>query len=268
MYHHEVSCSERDDTAPEHTHDPFIRLEAIIRRDAYLLKQLTSGMSPLSIERISRIDPGAADRAEAVAQSDISWPDVHSAALTPDYAATFAPLVDEDADLAFVVPILKAESEEYFAEAEGNLNQEAACDNQAWAKGYNNFPTILKAVQLSASPEVARDRMQAGDLLGLTYGTKPYLERAHAVAPDFMDALQQSVAALGGMEAWRSAMLAGYLELDESTLNTQLLVASRTAFVLLARLMRRDDLRTQKRLLGFPNPDAPLIENPANELAT
>ena len=268
MNHHEATLYEQVYDSPEGRNDPLARLDEIMRRDAYVLKQLTRSTEPLTIERIARIDPGAADRAEAVAVTDIAWPDAESAALSAQYVDTFAPLTDEDADLAFVVPILKAESEDYPEDGVIDLDRQAATDDQSWAKGYNNFSSILKAKQYSPSPEVTRERMQAGDMLGLTYGTKPYLERGYAVAPDFMDALRDSIDELGGMEAWRTAMMTGYIEYDEMTGNTQLLVASRMAFVLLARLMRRDDLMTQKRLLGFPDPDGPLIRNPANELAT
>lgn len=265
MTHHETYLDGVHDV--ERRDSPFAELADALKTDAYRLKLLTASTSPLTIEKLARLDPAAADRAELLDMSGIGWPDAETAALRPEFASTFTPLLDGDADLAFIVPILRAEQESA-KEDQSDKHKPAQDDDQGWAQGYNNFPILLKAKQWQASPAVLRERMAAGDMLGLTYGTKPYLERAYAVAPEFMQALQRSIEAVGGMDAWKHAVATGYVEYDEASDNANLLTASRIAFVLLARLMRSDDLQIQKRLLGFPDPTAPLIKNPANELAT
>lgn len=258
MTHHEKRSHQNRGDYDDQFDDPFTKLDEIMQADAYRMKLLTHSMLPLTIGRLARIDPSFADRAEAVAESETLWPDETSAASRPPFLEQMHPLVGEEADLSFIIPILNAEDE-------------VAADEQDddWTKGYNNFPIILKASQRRASPEATREYFEAGDMLGLTYGTKPYLERAYAVAPDFMEALQQATEQLGGMEEWKQAMKEGYISYDSDTDKSAIaLRASRMAYVLLTRLMRRDDLAIQKRLLGFPGAQAPLIDSPANELAT
>lgn len=243
--------------------NPFERLEMILHADAYRLKQLTGSTEPLTVERLTRIDPDLADTAENLADSDIKWPDEASAVLRAPHDARLQLLTGEDADMAFIVPIIATDMDDEILA----LYQKKSKEDD-WAKGYNNFFLNIGTKHQTASPEATQEFLKGGDMLGLTYGTKPYVERAHALLPEFMDALQHATKMNGGMEQWNDAMVEGYLEDGENTEKAVLLKASRMAYVLLARLLRQDDAVIQKAMLGFSLEGTALIKNPAAELRT
>ena len=225
--------------------DPFERLETILLMDEYRLKQLTASTEYLSISRLAHIDPELADSAEALASGDTRWPDDESAVAEGPAELGIEPFVGEDAEIAFIAPIL----------SEGST-------------AYNNFFLNLKIPHQTASKSAAAECMARGDMLGMTYGTKPYIGRAYALMPDFMHALQQATEQTGSMGDWNDAMVEGHVDPNANYRQAVLLHASVYAYVLLARLMRSDDISIQKTMLGFAAPTVTPIVDPVSELRT
>ena len=135
-------------------------------------------------------------------------------------------------------------------------------------RGFNNFPVILWSEPFR--PEGVADFMQrmAKNPAQATYESKPYLLRAHALMPEFMGALQRSVASYGTLAKWNNALERGGIEPEEYPADAVLLRSSRLAYGLLANLMRTDDLQRQAAWCGLDASRAPLIEDPETELRT
>src|SRR5690606_12870537 len=111
-------------------------------------------------------------------------------------------------------------------------------------QAYNNFPAILS---------VKPNRPSEGENLVnfmtrvqlFQYATKPYLARAHALAPVFMDALQRRMSELPERSLWEKSLFRAVSEEHADSEDRILLRGSRLAYQLLINLMRSDDLATQ-----------------------
>lgn len=230
-----------------HTDDPFARLEQILHRDGSWLEELTASFEPLTLERLDQINPELGERAARMAQSAIMWPDSKSGVpIASD--SEIRRLCGPDAEEEFIAPITTMDS-----------------------RAYNNFFLNLKMTYEPPSEKVFQEHSDSGKpnaLLNLSYGTKPYVGRAHALLPEFMNALQEATWEIGDMTAWNKAMLIGYLEPEMNPDKAALLKGSRLAYVLLAQLMRSDDRRTQMAMLGIPTDDKTPITDVAAELRT
>jgi hypothetical protein len=133
-------------------------------------------------------------------------------------------------------------------------------------RGFNNFCAIIGAKPFK--PESAAEIQQAARRIGPAFfASKPYLLRAHLLAPEFMGGLQQAVEQCGGMSEWTEAIIQGGLAPDVFPQHAALLRSSRLAYGLLTNLMRTDDLQRQSEWLGF-GPNAPLIDDAEKELWT
>lgn len=227
--------------------DPFRRLEAILKTSSARLEALFALPDrPLTIEVLREINPEYAQAAETVAQTALQWPNEESAVGLPDDSFVRT-LYDDDPEQAFIRPI--------------------HLQNDEVGSHYNNFFILLKTVHSMPSEDSMKQYLETGDIAAFAYGTKPYVARAYALEPEFMKALQEATATVSNMAKWDETMYEGWLDPDFSPDKATLLRATRIAYVMLARLMRRDDTQIQAALLRLPQPEAkPAINDPAIEL--
>lgn len=227
--------------------DPFRRLEAILRANSARLEALVAlPDEPLTVEVLQGIDPEYARVAETTARTALQWPDEESAVGLPD-GSFVRRLYDDKPDQAFVQPIRVQDDE-----VESH---------------YNNFFILLKTVHSIPSEDSMKQYLEDGDIAAFAYGTKPYIARAYALEPEFMKTLQEATATVSDMTKWNETMYEGWLDPDFSPDKATLLRATRIAYVMLARLMRRDDTRIQAAMLRLPQSETkPAINDPAIEL--
>jgi hypothetical protein len=180
------------------------------------LEDLAMPGRPLTAGRLLQIDPALVSVAETMNDNDICWPDDDT---------VFHDVLPEDFDdMAFGSKL-------------------------AWNRAhYNNFPAIISTKP--SRPEEGEDIVAFWSRTkSYQYATKPYLMRAHALQPEFMDVLQRTMEDHYGMQDWVDRLYQSVTETDPDPEDLVLLRASRLAYQLLINLMRKDDLQTQGRIM-------------------
>lgn len=227
-------------------------LEEVLARNECLLTSLAEPGHPLTEQRLVKRLPEAPALIEQAKQEGLDWPTAETS-----------------------VPVLVgARSRRYFdtdpihADSQFALEVMAGQTYEEEGRGFNNFPVILWSKPFR--PEGVADFMQrmAVNPAQATYESKPYLLRAYELVPDFMGALQRSVASYGTLSKWNNALERGGIEPEDYPADAVLLRSSRLAYGLLMNLMRTDDLKRQADWCGLDGARAQLIENPETELRT
>lgn len=218
---------------PEHLLRPDTPLSLAETIATSHIEELAVPGRPLTKDRLFHVDPGLVKVAEELEGTDIGW---------PDDERVFHDVLPEDYDdIAFAHRL-----------AEGS-------------KAYNNFPALLSTPpSLPELDEAFIDFMHRTKLF--QYATKPYLARAYALQPDFMNALQRSMTDVGSPQAWRERLLDATAGEDADHEDMVLLRASRLAYQLLINLMGKDDLMIQSKILTMSSQRE--IQDPVVELWT
>ena len=226
-------------------------LEYILERDGHFLEELARPGIVLTRERLSEIeDATGEDLASVVEEAEaegIPWPSAETGMAVVEGGHIERHIENERSDEEFALAVISG-----------------------GGGAFNNFSVHLQSLPIR--PEEARSPGELfrlhPSMLEVTYGTKPYLWRAHMVAKDFMEALHHEVAVIGqgGMSDWKQRVTQGAVDPEHNPRDAALLRGSRIAYVLLSNLMRTDDLELQYRLLGMDN--APEITDPERELWT
>jgi hypothetical protein len=224
------------------TGNPFTRLNEVMRTERYLLEALTVSPNPLTVEQLNEIDPILAQRASEYANGPLLWPTSETAVSVADDSSLLELFGDDD-DRAFVTPIL----------ADGS-------------DAYNNFFLRIKTPHNPPSEQAAARCLQQGNIVQFAYSMNVYTDRAYTLVPEFMTALQQATADVGSMERWNDTMVEGLIDPEYNPDKATLLTASRTAYVLLSRLMRTDDRKIQFAMMRLPADTASIITDPVDEL--
>lgn len=200
------------------------------------ISRLTQADQPLTRERLDEVLSDGDEIIETAEANGLKWPDDATAVVSGDPTD---PYYDDEQTFG-----------------------ERTIINTAV---YNNFPIIL-----ASEPDLPRN---GEDMMAFmrrarfyAYASKPYLHRAHLVAPEFMGALQRVVQASYGMDDWRKSLSRAVSEELPDPKDTLLLHASKAAYELCINVMRTDDLQIQYELLGLTTTD--VIEDPALELRT
>ena len=235
---------------------PQLSLEAILLRDREQLETFARPGVPLTYERMLQDSFEFSPALDATSLSEqahdlgVYWPGESTAVHTVE-GLVYA-FAGKHADMMFA------------HEASKNLSK----DKGARIDTFNNFPFLLSAdVDLEETLEngVLQSGQQMADFDAGTnkmYGRAPYLVRAHILASDFMQALKLEVEDCRGIEAWTQRVAEGIV--NESCYKP-LLTGSRIAYVMMANLMRVDDLQIRQRRYGRPV-DAGYITDPVAEL--
>ncbi len=225
-----------------HEEKPKRSLGDVLRIHGAMLEQFAAVGQPLTLERIVYIDSGLQQTAVDL-QSTHRLP-TDDTAVVPSSGSEIRTLIDEDPDTAFGVKLI---------------------GHRPASEAYNNFTLLLcvKPTSLESGETMA-------DLFArcpyYPYATKPYLHRAYALCPEFMDALYDAVSGLGGYSKWSDSILQALADPDHYEEQMNILRGSRIAYVLFVNLMRIDDLQAQARLLGGKTEAE--IEDPVLELKT
>lgn len=226
-------------------------LEYVLERDGALLEELARPGAVLTRERLAEIESAmgvslldAVDQAEA---SGIPWPDERTGMRVVAGGHVERHIENEQSDREFAQAVM----------AEGG-------------RAFNNFSALLHAVPIRPEADESPSAFFAAhpSMLDVTYGTKPYLWRSHAIAKDFMEALQHEVAVVGegGMSNWKDRIIQGMADPEGNPHDAAVLRASRIAYVLFINLMRSDDPELQYEWLGMGG--AAEITDPEEELWT
>jgi hypothetical protein len=231
---------ERGETPPPSS------LEYVLRRHEDELTLLAEPGKPLTRERLSAIAPHLLEVVDTAEAEGIRWPDDETAVHIQSGAhlATYVDVGSEEADQLFMFEVL------------AGLRDKKK-------RGFNNLPVILSMLPRRPSEDENRtDYLRKKD----SYSIKPYLWRAHMLNPEFMEALQEAVAAKGGTASWSEAMFQGAVEAEDYPHDAALLRASRLGYKLLANLMRSDDRQRQDEWLGHYPVTKAVISDPEQEL--
>ncbi|MDQ5932672.1 MAG: hypothetical protein QG649_757 [Patescibacteria group bacterium] len=188
----------------------------------------------LTRHRLMQIDPELCEIADQMEEQGIGWPD--------DESAVGHDVIPEDFD-------------------DYTFGSKLVYGGQA----YNNFPAIL-----SVKPNRPSEGENLVNFMTRVQlfqdATKPYLARAHALAPVFMDALQRRMSELPERSLWEKSLFRVVSEEHADSEDRILLRGSRLAYQLLINLMRADDLATQATIVGTTTGKS--ITDPVEELWT
>ena len=242
---------------PEHGERPDpLSLERLLRRDEHELTLLAEPGRPLTRERLRDINELLLEAADEAEHAGIGWPDEASAVSIGDEGviARLISTEQQQADWRFTAEIMAEESE--------------MVDDTIRRVGFNNFPALLRS-----RPVRPREGESIGDFMAnnpsaALYGSKPYLWRAYMLKPDFMEALSTEVVRHGGPHGWNAALLRAAADPEHYPQDVALLRASRLAYVMIANLMRTDDLERQYDWLSSKSEHVPTITDPEVELWT
>ena len=200
------------------------------------IAELTATDRPLTREHLEGIDSTLLAAVEDTVADGLEWP-------TDDTAVA-----------------VSGDDEPYYDDAR-SFGERAVRDRAT----YNNFPIILAAKPNRPHEGEGMMEFMHRDRL-YSYVTKPYLHRAHAVAPEFMGALQRIVKADFSMADWVDALSRAVIDEQPDPKDELMLKASKAAYDLCVNLMRRDDLQIQYRMLGMSTDMT--IDDPTLELRT
>ena len=201
------------------------------------IAQFCAPNEPLTMQRLAEIDASLpnAETIAAVAR-DFAWP-------------------DNDTKVAVL-----GDDEPYYDDPQ-SFGERLAHDRAT----YNNFPVILRA-----KPNQPNDGESLFDFMNrdplYAYSSKPYLHRAHAVAPEIMASLQVIIQDGRAMHEWVNCLYQAVVEAQPDPKDEVLLQASKAAYNLCINAMRTDDLQIQYQKLGLSS-DSP-ITDPTTELRT
>ena len=242
---------------PEHGERPEpLSLERLLRRDEHELKSLAEPGRPLTRDRLRDINELLLEVADDADRVGIGWPDETSVISVANEGVVARLIATEQlqADWRFTAEILAEESE--------------VIDDTVGRVGFNNFPALLRSRPVRPQEGETIGDFMASNPSEALYGSKPYLWRAHMLKPDFMEALNAEVVRHGGPHGWNAALLRAAADPEHHPQDVALLRASRLAYVMLANLMRVDDLERQYDWLGFESEHIPTITDPDVELWT
>lgn len=220
--------------------DPHKELEFILTRDREKLESAARRNTALTLEALTEIDPNLVGPAQEIATSGLLWPDTDDPLVVPE-SSHLLKVQGEEADTNFIWPLVVA------------------------GAGLANFYNLIAAEPHTPTAMSHEQLLDSFDNHDIFYETKPCLVRAHAIFPEFMDALRGVALQAGTNERFYQRLIDGYIDPEPGVEQSSTLISARIAYSIMGRLMRPDDRYIQKTLLGDAEPSTTIVD-PAHEL--